>query len=530
MSFKKILSLGLAALMTLSVATCAFADGEVLDANVDPANTELSDETLVIGLSAEPSALWAAGTGKVENEMMIISNALYDTLVKVDKETGDVIPNLATEWEWIDDTHCKFTLRDDVIMSDGTPLVADDVVYTVNTAIEYSPNSDTGRYFVDAVADDEHTVTIGFNAVAPELLNQIAWSNYGIVSEDEINAAGGIEGAAKNPVFGSGKYKFKEWVSGQYITIERNDNYWNPDYKGYFKEIKFTFTNDAAARAMAVMSGDSQVAYDMPISMASTYKGNDQVKLIAHTFGQNTRLWYNMGPNAGATADIKVRQAIDKALNFDAIAGIGTAGMGTEVHSYFPNESKYYNETFTAEERAQDIEGAKALLAEAGYDESNKLKLSIVGMQDQNDVFTVIQANLAQTGVVDLEINIVDTPQFVEQSNGGTYDLIHVGDLVDARYPSIMVFFKQANIDTFCIGGAKWTTPEIEEKIAAFIQEPDEAKAKEEAAELEQIWKDNMCFSNTYAEMHAALTAPDLMGYTTLERGFLDCTNFYKAA
>ena len=236
-----------------------------------------------------------------------------------------------------------------------------------------------------------------------------------------------------------------------------------------------------------------------------------------------------MGPNAGATADLKVRQAIDKALNFDAIAGIGTAGMGHEVHSYFPDESKFYNETFTTEERAQDIEGAKALLAEAGYDDSNPLELNIVGMQDQNDVFTVIQANLAQVGVK-LNINIVDTPQFVEQSNSGTYDLIHVGDLVDARYPSIMVFFKSANINTFCIGGAKWTTPEIEEKIAAFIEEPDEAKAKEEAAELENIFKENMCYSNTYAEMHAALTAPDLMGYTTLERGFLDCTNFYKAA
>ncbi len=529
MSFKKLLAVGLAAVMTFSFATCAFAEDGVYGANEDPANTEVTDETLVIGLSAEPSALWAIGTGKVENEMMIISNALYDTLVKVDKETGDVIPNLATEWEWVDDTHCKFTLRDDVTMTDGTPLVADDVVYTVNTAMEMSPNSDSGRYFTDAVAEDEHTVTIGFNAVAPDLLNQIAWSNYGIVSEDEIEAAGGLEAAAKNPVFGSGKYRFKEWVSGQYITIERNDDYWNKDYKGYFKEIKFTFTNDAAARAMAVQSGDSQVAYDMPISMASTYKGNDQVRLIAHTFGQNTRLWYNMGPNAGATADLKVRQALDKALNFDAIAGIGTAGMGHEVHSYFPDESKFYNETFTAEERAQDIEGAKALLAEAGYDDSNPLELNIVGMQDQNDVFTVIQANLAQAGVK-LNINIVDTPQFVEQANGGTYDLIHVGDLVDARYPSIMVFFKQANIDTFCIGGAKWTTPEIEEKIAAFIEEPDEAKAKEEAAELENIFKENMCYSNTYAEMHAALTAPDVRGYTTIERGFLDCTNFYKVA
>jgi peptide/nickel transport system substrate-binding protein len=263
----------------------------------------------------------------------------------------------------------------------------------------------------------------------------------------------------------------------------------------------------------------------MPISMATTYVGNESVNVIAHTFGQNTRLWYNMGPNAGATADIRVRQAIDKALDFDVIAMVGTSGMGEEVHGYFPIESKYYNETFTKEERAQDIEAAKALLAEAGY--ADGLDLSIVGMQDQQPIFVVIQEHLRQAGI-NLTINIVDTPQFVEQANGGTYDLIHVGDLADARYPAIMTFFQQMFIDTFCIGGSKWTTPEIEAGVHAFIEEADEAKAKEIGAELENTWKEELMFSNTYPEMHAAITAADIKGYNTIERGFIDITGFYK--
>ena len=91
-----------------------------------------------------------------------------------------------------------------------------------------------------------------------------------------------------------------------------------------------------------------------------------------------------------------------------------------------------------------------------------------------------------------------------------------------------MIFFKHGNIDTFCIGGPKYTTPEIEASIAEFISEPDEAKAAEEAQAIEQTFKDGCWYSNTYAEMHAALTAKDIKGYTTIERGFLDCTNFYK--
>ena len=526
MKMRKLLSLGLAAFMTVSLfAVGAAADEEVKGANQDPANTEKSDETIVIGLSAEPSGLFPAGTGKTENEMMIIYGALTDTLVTQDRNTGEVLPCLATEWEWIDDTHCKFTLRDDVTMSDGTPLVADDVVYSVNTWMEYSPNSDTGRFIADVAADDEHTVTIGFNTVAPDFLNMISWANFGIFTEDEVNALGGNESADKNPLLGSGRYKFQKWVSGQYIVLERNEEYWDPDYAGYFKEIKFTFTNDAAARAMAVQSGDAQVAYDMPVSMAATFKGNDSVNLIAHTFGQNTRLWYNMGPNAGATADIRVRQAIDKALDFDAIAQVGTAGFGQEVHGYFPEESKFYNEIFTSEERAQNLDEAKALLEEAGYGDG--LELRVVGMQDQASIFTVMQENLRQAGIT-LSIDIVDTAQFVQQANEGTYDLIHVGDLVDARYPTIFTFFKQQSINTFCIGGAKWTTDEIEAAIDTLIQDPDEDAAKEEAKALEEMLKAEMPYSNTYPEMHAALTATDIKGYSTIERGFLDCTGFYK--
>ena len=204
MKLSKMLSFGLAAAMTLSLSMSAYA-GEAKSANVDPANTEMTDETIVINLSAEPSALWGGGSGKVENEMQIVNAALMDTLVKQDHNTGEILPNLATEWEWTDDTHCKFTLRDDVVMSDGTPLVADDVVYSVNTWIEYSANSDTGRFLADASAEDEHTVTIGFNTIAPDFLSMMSWSNFGVFSEDEINAVGGLEEAATNPSFGSGK-------------------------------------------------------------------------------------------------------------------------------------------------------------------------------------------------------------------------------------------------------------------------------------------------------------------------------------
>ena len=526
MKLKKMMLLGLASIVSVSLSFTAavFAEG-VHGANEDAPNTEKTDETLVIALASEPSSLWMGGSGKLETEMVIIQEAFTDELVAVDPVTNEVKPSLASEWEWIDDTHCRFKLRDDVKMTDGSLLTADDVVYTIDTFMEYSANSDTGRFFAGAVADDEHTVTIEFSTIAPDLLNMIAWSNFGIFSEDEINALGGVEKACRNPVFGSGRYRFKEWVSGQYILLERNEDYWNPDYTGYFKELKFTFTNDPSARAMAVESGDAQVTIDMPVAMAVSFKDNDRMNLIVNGMGNTGRLFYNMGPKAGATKDIRVRQAIDKALDFDAIAYVGTGGLGGEIHGYFAEGSKYYTETFTREEREVDIEGAKELLAEAGY--ADGLTLTILGTADSEALLTVIQENVRQIGV-NLQINIVDIAQFVEQSNAGDYDLINVGDSVDVRYPTLMMSFRQAFIDTFTIGGCKWTTPELEEKIEGLIETRDDDEAKQLAYEIEQIYKENMCFSNTYSEVRAALTATDIKGFCTIERGYLNATTMYK--
>ena len=493
--------------------------------NMDAPNTNVTDETLVVSFASEPSGLWGSATGKVENEMLIINMALTDSLICVDPLTYEIKPNLATEWEWKDDTHCRFVLRDDVMMSDGTPLVADDVVYSVNVWKENSPNTDTGRFFEDAVAEDEHTVLIGFNTSAPDMLKMLSWSNFGIVSEDEINALGGIEEADKTPIFGSGKYRFVSWDRGQSIVLERNDSYWNPDYKGYFKTIKFTFTTDPSARILTVQSGDAQVACQLPLSMGSALIGNETVKVYAYELGENLRLWYNMGPKAGATADLKVRQAIDKALDFNAIAAVGTAGMAAPTGSYFPGTSKYSESVFTDEERAVDIDGAKELLKEAGYEDG--LSLKAVGLADQELEFTVIQECLRQIGI-DLTLSIVDVPTYLDVANAGDYDLIYLGDQIDLRYPSCLSFFMQSSIDTFCIGGAKWTTPEIEAAIHEFIEERDEDKAVEEARALQEMLKAEMPYSNTCPHLQCTITDASIKGVTTGQMGALNPTTLYK--
>ena len=518
--------------LTASLICAGTALAEVRGANEDPANTEKTDKTVTVALPSEPSTILGSVVSKAEDEIEIVSGCITDTLVTRDKGTGDVIPCLATEWEWVDDTHCRFTLRDDVTMTDGTPLVADDVAYSFNVFATSSPNTDTGRYIAlnddgsaDCVVEDEHTVTIGFSTIAPDFLKMLTWANFGIFSEDEVEALGGLEEASNNPVLGSGKYIFDSWERGQSITLKRNENYWNPDYAGYYETIVFTFQNDPASRAMSVQSGDAQVAYNMPITQAANYAETDGVDAVIYEYGQNVRMWYNM-TEGHVTEDQTVREAISKALNHYAIAAVGTANFGGPTFGYFGTDSPYYNATYSEEDITLDVEGAKALLEEAGYGDG--LELTILGLQYQEPVYTVIQENLRAIGI-NLTLDIPDTAQFVESAFAGNYDLIALGDYVDARYPSIISMMQQSMLDAGTVfGGPKATTPEIDAAITDAIQEPDEAEAKEKMATVENLMKEVCACTELYPEMVGAVVSDNVKGYTTRERGYVDATMLYE--
>ncbi|GAA6411923.1 ABC transporter substrate-binding protein [Blautia hominis] len=500
------------------------ANGQFIEANVDARNTEVTDETIRIVLASEPSTLWGAPAGKIENESVYIADAIMSRLVAVD-ENGEVIPALATEWEWVDDTHCRFTLRDDVVLTNGQTMTADDVVYTVGIWREYSANTDTGQFIMGAEAEDDSTVVIEFTQKAPDLLAMLAWGNFGIVSQAEVEAAGGLEAVQSNPVIGCGKYRFVEWKSGESIILERNENYWDKDFKGYYKRIECTFTNDAAARKLAVDSGDAQVAVDMPVIQAVTYTEDEKIDVVIYDFGQVTHLWFNM-TEGKATADKNIREAIMKSIDYEALAMVGTGGTAEQALGFASPSSYYFNETYTKEERKPDVEGAKALLAEAGY--ANGIDLTILGTADLIPMYTVIQENCRAAGI-NLTLNTPDTASFISDAFSGNYDMITIGWIMDNRNPSIITSLDKGTIEAgFAIGGPKVTTDEIDTLRKDIIAAEDPQIAKEKLAELENIMKSDCIQANLYPEMKAAIVTKGLKGYNTLERGFTCITDFYK--
>lgn len=495
------------------------------DANVDPYNSKKTDELLTIALPSEPAYAFGVPVGNLGKDNVMLQGIYLDSLVRRDKQTGEILPGLAADWEWIDEKHIRFSLRDDVVMADGSYLTSADVLFTAKCWVEQNGTNNAGKYIdlAGCSAEDEHTVVIGFNVIAPDMLVMLSWNEFGIMSESAVAAVGGLEAAAVNPVVGSGKYIFKEWVRGERMIFERNENYWDDEYAGYFKELKFTFISDASSRQMSVLSGDADVAYEIPVSMAKSMEENQDVKTWIYSGGSVYHMFYNIG-SGGPLADIRVRQAIDKALNYDALAAVGTGGYGTKSFGYIDEANALHTQTYTEEEKQIDIDGAKQLLEESGY--ADGLSLTAVILQEQMPAWVVIQENLRAIGI-DLTINNEDVSKWVEDAIVGNYDLILVDEYIDARNPAIFTFFQWSSVNEGFLGGDKWTTDELDGMITEAVQTSDEEEAKAKVTEIEQYLKENMLESDLYQGLNAMITSKNLKGLRTNNNGMMNPAYFY---
>lgn len=306
-NLKRIMTGALAAAMAFSLAACG-QDSSSTDVASDSSssssmlttpdtasttNATASDEELTVALMGEPSTLFALGGTLVESGL-VIENAMGGRLLDFDASTGEISPSLADTYELVDDTHARFHLRDGACYSDGTPVTAEDVLYSFNVAKENAVSFTSYFDMANSSAEDDQTVIIAFTEYVPGWEQLFANPAATITSEANVNAVGGVDNAGHNPPIGCGRYVFKEWSSGQYILIERNENYWDDSYTGYYKTIRFTFIPDAASRVLALQSGDVDVAQRISMSDYMALQNNPDAKGLPFATDRVFNLMFNV--------------------------------------------------------------------------------------------------------------------------------------------------------------------------------------------------------------------------------------------
>ena len=291
---------------------------------------------------------------------------VFDNMVTRDDE-GKIVPQVATAWKQIDDTTIEFTLRSDIKFHDGTPLTADDVVFSVKriTDPEFkSPQLGQFNKIVDATAVNPTTVRLKTDGAYPVLLAQL--TKLSIVPKAHVEKVGN-EKFNQEPM-GSGPYKFVSIQRGVKTTLARNDAYWGP--KGQFATAEFHAVPDPATRVANLRSGKSDLIVTINADLAQELKKDAKVKVLSVL--SERVAYFHLNSLTGPTANLKVRQAIAHAIDkqgiidglmhgFDKPAAI----MLSPAHVGFVDGFK--------EAYPYDPAKAKALLKEAGITPDTEL-------------------------------------------------------------------------------------------------------------------------------------------------------------
>lgn len=407
--------------------------------------------------------------------------AAYDTLILREPD-GTLSPMLATEWEYDEAlTTLTMDLRTDVTFSDGekfTPEVVKANLEGFNAANGRQAAQTAALTSVTVV--DEDTVDITLSTPDPAFeyyLSQAA----GLMGSPE---ALGTDEIAAAPV-GSGPYVMdaKASVVGSQYTFTARDDYWNKDLQK-FDSIVFKVLTDVTARTNAIVSGQVDATLVDARSAA-------QVEGAGRTLSDNQVDWSGFllqdrdGKLNPAIGELKVRQAINHALDRKSILKELQLGYGTVTNQVFGPESGAYVEELD-ETYPYDPEKAKELLAEAGYEDGFEFTMpSFVGLEA---TVAILTQQLADVGIT-LKSETVPPANIVTDISSGKYAVSYFFLFQGEPWVAInQMISTEALYNSF-----DSTTPELQEMIDAVRTGGD--KSGELAKEVNRYVTENAWFA-----------------------------------
>jgi len=324
---------------------------------------------------------------------------LYDSLVFINDE-GALEPALATSWEVAEDgVTYTFTLREGVTFHNGEPFNAQAVVASwergKNPENQYFDNW-TPAVSVEAV--DDLTVAITTETVRPLFLREMAQS-WAMTPPGYI-AEVGEQGFLEHPV-GTGPFKLVEWIQGDRIVMEKNENYWREGYP-LLDQLIFRSIPESATRVAAIQTGEVDIVTRLSAEEADSLRGIEGLEVTNYTVD---RVYYiafnNMTTGIGQpTEDVRVRLAMNYAVDVQAIIDAIFNGYAAPATGLVTPDNWGYDSEI--QPYGYDVERARELLAEAGYPDGFEMDFACPAGAYTNfeQVCEAVQGFLGEVGIV----------------------------------------------------------------------------------------------------------------------------------
>lgn len=335
---------------------------------------------------------------------------VYDRIIKAD-DNFNIIPDVASEWSQPDNMTIEFTINTGYKFHNGEDMTMDDVVYSIERLRNIAKKA-SFMAGIEGVASEGNKLIVKLTEPNSGILRDFA--EVIIVNKKYCEEAGD---AYANAPIGTGPYKVKEFVPGDKLILEAWTEY--PFEKAQLSTITFKGISEAAAKYIAVESGDAQFA---AIDAKDKDRATENNKLTLEEKATAYTGFIAMNTTKEPFDNVNVRRAIAHAYDKEGIAALSPGRKA--IDSMFPETlSTYYSSPHTLE---YNLDKAKALLEAEGYNASNPLKFEAVIYSGSDPAMEAFQAQLRSINV-EMTITNLEFGVFLEKMAGADYQLLSGG-------------------------------------------------------------------------------------------------------
>ena len=484
----KLLTLGLVAGMAIPLAACGSKAGTTKVAGEKTfvyGTTAYNEENLDAGLNPHVSySGWST-----------LRYGVGETLFKY-SDSMEVQPWLATGYEFIDDTHCKITLRDGVKFSSGRVMDGEAVKECLDDLVAKHDRAPSDLKIKNIVAEG-NTITIETTEPNPTLINSLS-DPYGCIIDMKYGQ-GGVKDASVNNseliVAGTGPYVATS-CTGTQIELEKNKDYWGGTPK--LDKLTVKSITDGSTLTAALQSGQIDGAYGLPYASYPTFE-NSNYKISSTATSR--QFFGKMNFQSEVMKDPAVRKDLSMGIDKEGFVKTLLGGYGETSVGPFPKNFPFGDNTVKGE--PFDIEGAKAVLENAGWKDTDgdgirekdgkKLTINWLTYPSRQELPLLAESAQASLKKIGMEVDINSTPNHKDFWKKGQFD-IYVSAMVTAPTGDPAYFFNTHALTSSKSNYEKYSNPKLDALGEQLNKEFDVTKRNNLATQMSQIILDDNAY------------------------------------
>ena len=495
----------LALLLMMVIAVLAACSNDSSDGDSTSSDSSNSNDSAVNSddTNKDPNLVIAIGSDMVSFDIHDHNNTsteaihqhIFDYLFKRDSN-NELQPMLAESYEIVSDTQVNIKLKEGVKFHNGDEFTGEDVKFTLERVAQDSTLQEHSNYnqIKEVEVVDPYNVILHLNAPEPSIIHRLSRVGSGMLPKKYIEE-NGWDNFLSNPI-GTGPYKFVEWVRDNKIVFERYDDY----YQGAvdtWDTVTFRIIPENSTRVSELLTGGVDIATNIPPADWDRVNGNEGTQLKQEQ--SNRTIFLVLNTKEGyPTADVKVRQAIDYAIDDKTLAEVALKGAGIPTRTMVGPDN-FGHEPSLFDSSNYDVEKAKALLAEAGYADGFEMTLSSPRGRYLMDaeVSELITGMLAQVGIT-VKLEFLEWSSFVEMRNANENKdayLLGLGNsMFDGAY-SVDWFRAGRNTDH-----TGYSNDKVEELLAQSKVNMDPATREVQLQEIQKVVAEDVPYVFLYLE------------------------------